>query len=225
MRRPGQVAREALKCGQSLAAGAGPREPFPTNEEDCREAGGQRAFLLAFEPSGPMKKSALPALLLLIGAGLTGCPLYDHEDSGCYVNSDCAPGFSCDERDGTCYENTNDACRKPSDCGTNETCSRLGTCTPGDCHYRSVGCVRGYVCSSESGRWQCVAASDGSGGAPSEGGAGGADTEGGSGGMDGSVAGAPPLGGAGASQGGALGAGGEPMLGGAGQLSTAGALP
>jgi hypothetical protein len=41
----------------------------------------------------------------------------------------------------------------------------------GDCHFSSVGCVHGYECSPDSGRWECVAlgAANGNGGAPSAG--------------------------------------------------------
>lgn len=110
------------------------------------------------------KKSAFPAVLLVIACGLSGCPLYD-DDSGCHVDADCAAGYLCDDRSGDCYADESDACRRPSDCGANETCSRFGTCTPGDCLYESVGCVRGYTCSSDSGRWECVEQEPAGGGA------------------------------------------------------------
>lgn len=139
-----------------------------------------------------MKKPAFsvawPLALLLIGVGLSGCPIYDQDDTGCYVDSDCASGYSCDDASGTCYRPDSDACRKPSDCRANETCSRSGTCVPGDCHFDSVGCIRGFVCSSASGRWACVDEDDATGGGGGEGGAaragasgGGASGEGGSG--------------------------------------------
>jgi hypothetical protein len=153
-----------------------------------------------------MKKWALPALLLSIGIGLSGCPIYDHDDEGCYVDSDCAAGYSCDDHSGACYRNDNDACRKPSDCGANETCSRSGSCMPGDCHFESIGCIRGFVCSSESGRWECVdddaAAAGGGGGGESaaEGGAparAGAPGQGGGGSGEGGASGQSPSAGAG----------------------------
>ena len=169
-RAPGPTARQALKCAQSLAGAAAPREPFPSKLEDCWRTGKGRAFLLAFAVAALMKKSAFTAALLFIAAGLSGCPIYDDDDAGCYTDSDCASGFVCDDRDQLCYEEEESgACRRPSDCGTNETCSRSGTCMTGDCHFASVGCVRGYECSAESGRWQCVSDSA----APSAGGAGG----------------------------------------------------
>jgi hypothetical protein len=81
--------------------------------------------------------------------------------------------------------NGSTACSAPSDCGTNETCSRSGTCMAGDCHFASVGCVRGYDCSSDSGRWECVKPGTGAGGAAA-GGAGESDA-----GSPASSAGAP----------------------------------
>jgi hypothetical protein len=118
-----------------------------------------------------MKKSAFPAALLLIGVGLSGCPVYDG-DAACYDDFDCDYGYLCDGDTGTCFADVDDepddpeACRKPSDCGTNETCSRFGTCSSGDCHYSTVGCVQGYICSLDSGRYSCVArgTNDGAGG-------------------------------------------------------------
>ena len=116
-----------------------------------------------------MKKSAFLAALLLIATGLSGCPIYDDRDDGCYRDSDCASGYQCDRDTGDCSPEDDDgtACRKPSDCGTNETCSRSGTCRTGDCHFATVGCVRGYTCSSTSGRWECVDDSLGTGGSMS----------------------------------------------------------
>jgi hypothetical protein len=130
------------------------------------------------------KKSAFPAALLLIAVGLSGCPLYDDDDSGCIVDSECSPGYVCDGASGDCYADESEACRRPSDCAANETCSRFGTCETGDCHYDSVGCVRGYVCSPDSGRWECVERD-----APGSGGAGGnpSSTNGGQAGEPGSA--------------------------------------
>ena len=130
-----------------------------------------------------MKKSALPAALLLIAASLSGCPIYDHDERGCYRDSDCAAGYSCDTETGSCLsEPESAACRRPSDCETNETCSRSATCMIGDCHFESVGCVRGYVCASVDDRWACVDEDDlGQGGAASV-----------PGGTGGATAGAPP---------------------------------
>ena len=168
-----------------------------------------------------MKKSAIPAALLLTLVGLSGCPIYDHDDSGCFDDLDCAPGYLCDDVTGSCFtEDTGVACDEPGDCDTNETCDRTGTCSIGDCHFSSVGCVRGYVCSSDSGSWECVLEGAGEGGSDGGGGSGvtgGAPSVGGapvSAGAPAADAGEP------AQSGGAPGAGGSPMssagLGGAG---------
>ena len=123
-----------------------------------------------------MKKSALPLALLLLGVTLSGCPVYDSADSGCFRDIDCPYGYLCDGATGACFSapgsvpNGSTACSAPSDCGTNETCSRSGTCMAGDCHFASVGCVRGYDCSSDSGRWECVKPGTGAGGAAAGGG-------------------------------------------------------
>lgn len=136
-----------------------------------------------------MKKSALPALLLLFGVGLSGCPVYGSDDVGCFSDLDCANGYVCDDGSGTCVVPTSNAspsCNRPHDCGKNETCGRSGTCVAGDCHFASVGCVNGYVCSSSTSRWECLAEGPGgnggaaSGGTPSTSGGDAAVTDGGS---------------------------------------------
>jgi hypothetical protein len=120
-----------------------------------------------------MKKSALLPALLLIGVGLSGCPVYDSNDAGCFDDLDCPSGSWCDGDTGACVVPTASPsgakCAEPGDCDSNETCARSGTCTPGDCHFESVGCVSGFECSGESGRWECVAegSSSSNGGAPS----------------------------------------------------------
>ena len=120
-----------------------------------------------------MKKSAIPVALLLIAAGLSGCPIYDHDEAGCYRDSDCESGYLCDVDTGSCYaEVVGAACRRPSDCENNETCSRSATCMVGDCHFAGVGCVQGYSCADVDGRWGCVDDDLAQGGAPSQGAAG-----------------------------------------------------
>jgi hypothetical protein len=131
-----------------------------------------------------MKKSAFPAALLLTLTGLSGCPIYEQDDAGCYDDLDCAYGYLCDGATGVCYapQESGVGCDRPSDCGINETCSRTGSCAIGDCHFPSVGCVRGYVCSAEEDGWMCVSEAEGQGGADSSGGApgsGGAPASGG----------------------------------------------
>lgn len=191
-----------LECGQSLAARAARRETFPIGA--AKIAG--KGHFASLRPN-PMKKWVFPAAVLAIGVGLQGCPIYDQDDAGCYYDSDCAPGYSCDDS-GSCYQPESDACRRPTDCGANETCSRSGTCVVGDCHFESVGCIRGYECSSASGRWECVEPED--------------EATGGSGsGGSSSDAGAPSTAGA-PSSAGAPGAGGD-TNGAAGQTGSAGA--
>ena len=127
-----------------------------------------------------MKKSAFPAALLLLGVVLSGCPVYEGDDGSCFGDSDCAYGYACDASTHSCVSDvssTPNACRHPSDCGTNETCSRSGTCVSGDCHFSSTGCVHGYACSGDSGRWECVASgSAAAGGAPNAGASPGGDS-------------------------------------------------
>lgn len=106
-------------------------------------------------PELAMKKSAFPAALLLLGLVVSGCPVYDG-DPGCFSDQDCPYGSVCDGYSNSCVvtpaDSTDVSCRRPSDCGANETCSRFGTCMTGDCHFSSVGCVHGYECSPDSGR-------------------------------------------------------------------------
>jgi hypothetical protein len=116
-----------------------------------------------------MKKSAFSVALLLIGLLVPGCPVYDGSDIGCFDDLDCPYGYACDAASELCVSlpgNGSIACNEPADCGSNETCSRSGTCAAGDCHFASVGCVRGFECSPASGRWECVREGAGSAGAP-----------------------------------------------------------
>lgn len=158
-----------------------------------------------------MNKFAFSLAVLALGVTASGCPIYESDESGCYSDFDCADGYFCDDASLTCVGTGpgTASCEKPSDCGTNETCSRSGSCLVGDCHFSSVGCVRGFTCSSESGRWQCEpsgsasgGASNDGGGAPSDGGAAPSEHGGESGG------GEPSSPAAGMSSGGASGAGG-----------------
>jgi hypothetical protein len=122
-----------------------------------------------------MKRPVVTALFLCAVAALAGCPIYDHEDNGCFHSSDCAQGYSCDRGSGECILSSGDnGCSKPSDCGVNETCSKAAECVSGDCSFS--GCVSGYTCDSSSGTWACVLTSSigGGAGAANEGGAAGA---------------------------------------------------
>jgi hypothetical protein len=152
-----------------------------------------------------MKKKLFPgacALLVLVSVGLSGCPVYDDDSEGCYDDYDCSSGYYCDYPSGAClrYGSSDLECDAPSDCAANETCSKSGICAVGDCHFKSVGCVSGFECSSARGFWECVR--EGSGG--SDGGAPASN-----GGAPMSSAGAPM------SQGGEPSVGGTPNVGGA----------
>jgi hypothetical protein len=126
-----------------------------------------------------MKRPVVTALFLCAVATLSGCPIYDHEDAGCYHSSDCGSGYVCDSRSGDCY--LPNSCSRPQDCAVDETCTSAGECVSGDCTFPGSGCVSGYTCDSSSGVWSCVpngsagAANDGTAGAL---GAGGNDSAG-----------------------------------------------
>ncbi|HEY4104409.1 MAG TPA: hypothetical protein VGM44_10980 [Polyangiaceae bacterium] len=138
-----------------------------------------------------MKRPLVTALFLFGVAGLAGCPIYDHSNAGCYVDSDCARNYVCDTHTGDCVFPNNYSCAAPGDCDSTSTCTPAGTCEPGDCSFYD-GCVNGYHCDSSSGVWACVANNGGNAGA-----AGGSGTSG--------TAGASDQGG----QGGAAGQGGQ----------------
>lgn len=138
-----------------------------------------------------MKRFAVVVLFLGLGSMLPGCPIYD-DDSGCSYDEDCPSDYVCDSLVGSCRPNT---CTAPTQCPEDQTCSRAGKCVAADCSRMEVGCVQGYVCSPETGVWECVKQS-GSGG---QGGAGGAESATGGASSSGGVnatAGAGPGGGA-----------------------------
>jgi hypothetical protein len=114
-----------------------------------------------------MKKSVLPLALLLLGVTLSGCPVYDSANSGCYRDVDCPYGDLCNSVTGSCYSaptNTSITCSEPTDCAKNETCSRSGICMVGDCHFASVGCVSGRDCViDDHDRWRCLKTGEGTG--------------------------------------------------------------
>ncbi len=125
-----------------------------------------------------MKRAFLAAVFLASVSMLGGCPIYNHDEDGCYRDSDCGIDYSCNRQTGDCYlPGGGDSCRRPSDCGVNQTCNVDGRCVSGDCSFD--GCVSGYRCDSSSGIWECVStASGGSGGASSTGGGAGTDAGG-----------------------------------------------
>jgi hypothetical protein len=125
----------------------------------------------------PMKRPALTTLLVLAGAFMAGCPIYDHPDIGCVLNRDCAPGYVCQQNSGSCvplsYPNP-PACFSPSDCASSETCTVDGRCASGDCTFHDSRCVSGYVCAQQDGAWRCIpSGAGGSAGAAGEAGASG----------------------------------------------------
>lgn len=111
-----------------------------------------------------MNKLALPLALSLLGLTLSGCPVYDSNDYACYDDFDCPSGYTCNGDTYACDKmSAAKTCSKPGDCDANETCSRSGTCELASCHFASVGCVRGYECSADSGTWQCQTPGSGAG--------------------------------------------------------------
>jgi hypothetical protein len=152
-----------------------------------------------------MKKKLFPgacALLVLVSVGLSGCPVYDDDSEGCYDDYDCSSGYYCDYPTGACLRygpSDSNECNAPSDCAANETCSKSGICAEGDCHFKSVGCVSGFECSSARGFWECVREGSGTG----------------DGGAPASSGGAPSAGAPSASAGAPASDGGEPSVGGA----------
>jgi hypothetical protein len=149
-----------------------------------------------------MKRALVTTWFLCAVAALGGCPLYSHEDEGCYRDRDCAPGYYCEDRTGDCVsESVTPTCSRPSQCAASQTCNPKGLCVSGDCTFN--GCVAGYGCNAESGTWTCVAVSSpGSAGAAGEPAAG-------AGPMDSEVAGAG-------------GSGGSPAAGASGESGSAG---
>jgi len=128
-----------------------------------------------------MKRVGATVLFLGALAGLGGCPIYSHEDDGCYRDSDCAPGYLCDDNSGECLAPSNQnggSCRAPRDCSPSYTCSENGLCVAGDCYFS--GCVSGFQCQSSTGTWECMPTSMGAAGAggseAGNGGAAGTDT-------------------------------------------------
>jgi len=102
-----------------------------------------------------MKRPVITAVFLFAVVGLAGCPVYDHEDAGCYRDSDCARGYIC-EQNGDCVAvSDTTTCHQPADCDTTSTCTPAGVCEVGDCTFYH-GCVAGYRCDSSNGLWACV---------------------------------------------------------------------
>jgi hypothetical protein len=123
-----------------------------------------------------MKRPAVTMMFLCAVATLSGCPIYDHDDSGCFSDTDCGSGYACDENSGACVIASSSnggikSCSKPSDCGADATCTPAASCVSGDCSFS--GCVSGYRCDSSTGIWQCISNATGAAGSANEGGSGG----------------------------------------------------
>jgi hypothetical protein len=112
-----------------------------------------------------MKRAVLSAVFLAAAAGLGGCPIYSHQDDGCWRDKDCQNGYLCDDSTGDCYSPSSGSgrCARPSDCGVNQTCSSAGLCVSGDCSFS--GCVSGYRCDASTRIWQCISSDTPNGGA------------------------------------------------------------
>src|SRR5258708_19923885 len=105
----------------------------------------------AFTEAWFMRRAVVTAVFLCAVAALGGCPIYNHEDQGCYRDRDCAPDYLCDMRSGLCYvPGAGNSCLRPTDCVMNQTCGRTGQCLSGDCTFN--GCVAGYQCDSSTGK-------------------------------------------------------------------------
>ena len=145
------------------------------------------ASALVFARRGPgdgpaMKRFALLFCLFAVALMLPGCPIYG-DDSACSRDSDCPNSYLCDDVTGLCRPSATVLCDSPSQCASSETCGRDGLCHAGDCSWASIGCIVGYECSSQSGKFECVRP----GGSGGNGGAGGQGTESGGGGAGGSI--------------------------------------
>jgi hypothetical protein len=101
-----------------------------------------------------MKRVLFGSAMVAFALGLAGCPIYPNDD-GCVIDSDCTDGFSCDYSSGSCVRaDEANVCHAPSDCYPNYTCAADNHCSPGSCRFH--GCVTGYSCENDTGRWACV---------------------------------------------------------------------
>lgn len=120
---------------------------------------------------GGGKRRTRGMLLVLAGFATQACPMFSGEP-GCWYDGDCAPGFLCDRRDGTCFPEPVvqfESCTEPADCRVGETCSPDALCVPGDCTFS--GCIAGFSCDVIDGRWSCRPESAAIGGMAGQGGA------------------------------------------------------
>lgn len=118
-----------------------------------------------------MTRSAMWTATALAAWLATGCPVYDNKF--CSFDLDCAPGLTCDPREGVCFSQ-NQECRGPDECEENETCGQDALCHVGDCFFH--GCVDGYQCIGDVTGYRCnpgLPTESSLGGAAGQGGAGG----------------------------------------------------
>jgi len=91
-------------------------------------------------------------MLLLFGASLLGCPLYDEDCTG---GQGCARGFQCDRFSRRCVAILEEpTCSRPEQCAAAETCTPDLVCRPGSCDF--YGCVDGFTCGVVEGAHACV---------------------------------------------------------------------
>jgi hypothetical protein len=101
-----------------------------------------------------MKRAVLWSLTLFLALCLPGCPIYP-DDQGCFSDSDCGGGYTCDYPSGLCVQTEPvPECRRPEDCVANYTCGPDQECHPGSCYFH--GCVAGYSCQDYQRAWRCV---------------------------------------------------------------------
>ena len=115
-------------------------------------------------PPAAGKRRIQSMLLLFAGITTQACPMFS-DDAGCWYDGDCAPGFLCDRRNGTCFREPMvepDSCSEPADCRVGETCSPDALCVPGDCTFS--GCIAGWTCDVIDGRWGCRSETSAAGG-------------------------------------------------------------
>ena len=109
-------------------------------------------------------RAAVTVMFLVALGTLGSCS--SSADGGCYYDTDCAPGYLCDDSSGECRQPSNGgdvSCSRPTDCPQNYTCGEENRCLPGDCYFN--GCVAGFECQSSTGTWECLPASAGAAGA------------------------------------------------------------
>ena len=108
-------------------------------------------------------RAAVTVIFFIALGALGSCS--SSADDGCYYDSDCGPGYLCDDSSGACRAPTggSESCTVPADCPASYTCGKERRCLPGDCYFH--GCVTGFECQSSTGTWECLPSSLGAAGA------------------------------------------------------------